>query len=692
MPLEKVRNIAGKTYKVQIGKVAKQSDSSVLLSCNGTTVLTTVVLANLPSLNLETLPLTVEYQERGYAAGRIPGGFFKREGRLRDHEIVISRLIDRTLRPLIPRYIEKEMLISSIVISWDGENLPDITACLSAIIALDLAGIPLSKQISCVRVGKIDENFVINPTYQQMEKSMFDLIVAGDGDEVTTISFDGAEIDDEEILTAVKFANNSIKEFIDFQQEIVNEFKPNKLAISFPVVEEKIQELIKILLPDSLQIYNVKTKKQKNQILENLLNTFSQRLTEFGYDENSKINPFFVFREEIEKYIRNHILNTKLRPDGRTYNQLREINCEVGILGQVHGSALFTRGETQSLSTATLGTFEDMILVEEIEEKYQDNFIFHYNFPGFATGETKPSRAPSRREIGHGSLAKKSIKPLLPTEDVFPYTIRIVSDILESNGSTSMASVCGGSLALFDAGVPMKSSVAGISIGLIKENTGYVILNDITGLEDQMGDMDFKVAGTQKGVTAIQLDIKIPTISLDILKEALENAKISRHEVLKIMDETMPSPRKNIPENAPRIVVLNIPPEKIGDLVGPGGKNIKQIIEDTGVKINIHPTGKLTVCGQDEPSVKSAIDMIEYLTADIEIGKIYKGKVTRVENYGVFVEIAPGKIGLAHISQLFYQRVRNIRDFINEGDEIVVKVIDIDKEGRIVLSRKAALK
>lgn len=683
--------INNKKIVIEIGQLAKQANSSVLLSIGATTVLSTIVISKEPTKEYSILPLLVDYRERHYAAGKIPGGFFKREGRPRERETFISRLIDRSIRPLIPIECDREIQVNTLVLSCDGENDTDVAALISTFIALLISEVPQKKIVSGIKVSKIGDEFVVCPSFVQQEKAELNLIIVGDGNEITMLDLNADEADEETIMKAISHSQGYLRKLCEFEEEIKNDFLPKKLEFSFEeTIRNNIDGILSLYDENLLSIFRAETKNERQKIITEITSNFLEKISQ-ETEQNKRI-ALLLFEKKFKEKLRNHILENKIRFDKRSYDQIRPISCQVGVLPRSHGSAIFTRGETQALVTTTLGTFQDMQIVDGLEGEGRERFLFHYNFPGFATGEIKPDRAPSRREIGHGLLARKSLFPVLPKEDDFPYTVRIVSDILESNGSSSMASVCGGSLSLFDAGVPVKSAVAGVALGLIKNSQNYAILSDIIGLEDQIGDMDLKIAGTFNGINAIQLDLKIPGINLELLSEAFLRAKKNRIEILKIMKEVIPLPRSDVSNEAPRIKIINIPVEKIGEVIGPAGKNIKQIIEQTNTKIEIQTDGKTFIAGPTKESVEMAEEAIKPFIEELIVGKVYKGKVKRVTDWGAFVEIFPGKEGLLHISQIANFRIKNIKDFVNVGDEIFVKVIEIEPSGRFFLSRKGVAK
>ncbi|MDD5492616.1 MAG: polyribonucleotide nucleotidyltransferase [bacterium] len=681
----------GKTLKFETGELAKQAQGAVIATYAETVVLATVGIANQPREAIDFFPLTVEYRERTYAAGKIPGGFFKREGRPREKEVLTSRLIDRPLRPLFDERFRNEIQVMVTVLSVDTQNDPDVLSIGASSLALGLAGAPFAKMVAGVRVGKIEGQLVLNPTMDELKNSSFDIIIAGTKDAVTMIEGGSYEVSEEEVLEAIKFGHKYIKDIVALQEELLKKCgaKPNEYTFADidPALKQDVETFAKQYVQDALKVTE---KKEREAVMDKGI---AETVTNFAekYPEQEK-SIKQVIDKMVEKEIRRLILEENKRLDGRSFDQIRDISGNVGVLPRTHGSAVFTRGQTQALVTTTLGTMDDRQIMDELEGEYKKKFMLHYNFPPFATGEVKPLRGTGRREIGHGALAERSLAPILPGEEKFPYTIRIVSDILESNGSSSMASVCGGTLSLMDAGVPISNPVAGISIGLVLEKDKYATFTDIAGHEDHYGDMDFKVAGTQNGITAIQLDIKVEGLSYEILAEALAKAKIGRLFILDKMTAVLPASRKEISSLAPKITIIQIPTDKIKYVIGPGGKVIKKIIEDTKAEINIEDDGKVFVSGPNQESVNAAVEMIGYLTADAEIGRNYMGKVTRLMNFGAFVEILPGKEGLVHISQLAEGRTEKVEDVVKEGDEIEVKVVEIDSQGRINLSHKAVLR
>jgi polyribonucleotide nucleotidyltransferase len=684
-------DFGGRPFSIETGKVARQANGSVLVQYGETVVLVTAVTADKKREGVDFIPLTVNYLEMTYAAGRIPGGFFKREGRPSDRETLISRFIDRPLRPLFPKGFQNEIQIIATVLSADQDNDPAILGMIGASSALSLSDIPFEGPIAGAKVGRIDGEYVLNPTHDELELSDIDLFVAGSENAIIMVEGSAKEVKENEILDAILFGHQSLKPVIDLQKQlreasgvVSREFEVQRPEEAF---YEKIQAIAQEKLIEAFQITE-KTKRRER--LEELLEmTFQASGAE---DENSQKMVKIAFEEINRKLVRNLILERKQRIDGRRLSEIRPISCEVGILPRTHGSALFTRGETQVLAVVTFGTSEDEQKINSLTGETYKSFMLHYNFPPFSVGEVSPLRSPSRREIGHGALAERAILPILPSNEKFPYTIRIVSEVLESNGSSSMATVCGASLSLMDAGVPIKAPVAGIAMGLILEEGKTAVLSDILGDEDHFGDMDFKVAGTGEGVTAIQMDIKIRGLSKEILGRVLDQAREGRLHILQKMKETIPEPRKDLSRHAPRIVTLKVKQEKIRDIIGPGGKNIRSIVDQTGVKVDVEDSGMVKLASPSYEAIEKAIYMIKTLTQEVEVGGLYTGKVKRILGFGAIVELFPGTDGLVHISQLAETHVREVSDILKEGDEVLVKVIDIDPQGRIRLSRKAALK
>ena len=690
MSIIKETVIGNQTLRLEAGKVAKQADGSVLVRLGDTVVLVTATADRRERTGVDFLPLTVDYRENTYAAGKIPGGFFKREGRPNEKETLTARMIDRPIRPLFPRGWRCETQVVALVLSADLENDPDILAVTGASTALVLSDIPFDTPIAAVRVGLDEQGFIINPTTSQLEKSRLDLVVVGSESEVVMVEAGANEVSEQEMIDAILFGQSEIVKLVALQHQMRAAAGVSKRpAPVFEVpsglyreVQEKISEPLwkAMKIRSKIQSYRLVAELEKN-----LIET---------YPEDPPETRSFVkasFNEVHRKLARVEILERGRRFDERGFEDIRPITCEVSLLPRTHGSALFTRGETQALVTATLGTSEDAQRIDWLEGESERRFMLHYNFPPFSVGEVKFLRGPGRREIGHGALAERAIRPMMPNDEEFPYTIRLVSDILESNGSSSMASICGGSMALMDAGVPLKAAIGGIAMGLVKEDGKYIILSDIAGSEDHYGDMDFKVAGTRKGITALQMDIKVKGLSREILEKALAQAHRGRMRILDVMDARLAQPRANISAYAPRIFSIRVPKDKIREVIGPGGKMIRSIIERTGCKIDIDDDGKVDIASVDEASALKAIEIIKEITAEAEGGKTYLGKVVRIVNFGAFVEVLPGIEGLLHVSELAEHRVKEVTDEIQEGEEILVKVIDVDGD-RIRLSRKAVLR
>jgi polyribonucleotide nucleotidyltransferase len=683
--------IGGSTLVIETGHLAKQADGSCTVRLGDTVVIATACMDTRGGIERDFLPLTVDYREYTYAAGKIPGGFFKREGRPTEKEIITSRLIDRPLRPLFPDGYTSETQIISFCLSADGENDPDILAINGASTALVLSEIPFYHPIGAVRVGLIDGEIIINPTNSQRDVSDLDLIVAGTEEAVAMVEAGANQISEQLVLECIFRAHTEIQKIIKAQHELYREGTKSKKPWTPPeAYPESLYEQVKGDISAQLKAaLFTKKKHERKDAVSAVTKPYVDAIPDTEMPKRNQVKKIISRLEE--EILREVVLNDRIRFDNRRLDEIRDIQIESGLLPRTHGSALFTRGETQALVSATLGTSRDAQVIEEYEGESIQKFLLHYNFPPFSVGEVKFLRGPGRREIGHGVLARRALLPVLPHEDEFPYTIRVVSDILESNGSSSMASVCGGSLALFDAGVPLLAPVAGVAMGLIKEGDNFAVLSDIAGQEDHYGDMDFKVAGTREGITALQMDIKITGVTREIMQQALDQAKAGRMHILGIMEGAIPQPRIDISKFAPRLYTLQIPKEKIRDVIGPGGKTIRSIIEETGCDIDIQDDGKVVIASPDEPAAKRAIQMVERLTQVPEVGKIYNGHVRRIEPYGAFVEIMPGTDGLVHISELAPYRVKEVTDLVKEGDEIQVKVIAIDETGRVRLSRKAVI-
>ena len=677
--------IGGKPLRFQTGKVARQADGAVIVSQGNTMVLVTAVMSDEPREDVDFFPLLVEYRERAYAAGKIPGGFVKREGKPFDEEVLKSRVIDRSIRPIFPKGFRNDVQVVAFVISADQENDPAVLAINGASAALHISRIPFEKPVGAVRVARVNGEFVINPSYEQQQEADINLVVSGTEDAVVMVEGGAKEIPEEEILDAIELAHEEIKKSIKVQKELRNLAGKEKYEFIAPSLDDNTEAKIEKWVFERIEpIITIPDKHERREKLRELRELM---FIELNIPEEEQALAKEAFAEAEKKFARQLVLERGIRIDGRKPDGIRPISIEIGLLPGAHGSALFTRGQTQALVTTTLGTPEEYQLVEGLMPEEQKRFILHYNFPPFCVGEVAPLRGPGRREIGHGALAERALAPVIPDEEEFPYVIRVVSDILESNGSSSMATVCGGSLSLMDAGVPIKAQVAGIAMGLIMENDKFVVLSDILGDEDHLGDMDFKVAGTRKGVTAIQMDLKVKGISRDVLSKALAQAREGRMYILDKMDAVISKPREEVSPFAPRIVSTRIEPEKSRDLIGPSGKTIKTIIEKTGVKITIKEDGTVLVSAPSEEAAAQALKMIEDVTRDLAIGNTYLGKVTRVENYGAFVELAPGKLGLIHISKFPPELRKNIFEKIKVSDVIPVKIIEFDQMGRPKLSR-----
>jgi polyribonucleotide nucleotidyltransferase len=687
--------VGGRPMEFEVGQMAKQAGGAAMVKYGDTVVLVTACNSE-EELDQDWLPLFVEYREKTSAAGKIPGGFFKREGRPSEKETLTARLIDRPARPLFDDSIRYEVQVYAQVFSADDENEPDVMAINGASLALMLFPIPWDGPIGAVRIGYIDGELVVNPFIPDMERSTLDLAVAGTEDAVTMVEGSANEVGEEVLLKALEIAGDEIRNIIAAQREMVRRVGMVKKEVEpvdkYAELKAEAAPFIRDNLPGVLYILD---KTERNDARREVLDkVFSKLIPEGDSSAGDKERALIDFFFELEKEeVRRMALEDVRRQDGRAFDEIRDITAEVSVLPRTHGSALFTRGQTQALVTTTLGTVSDEQRIEGLVEETTKSFMLHYNFPPFSVGEVRPIRGPSRRDIGHGALAERSFKHLLPEEDEFPYTIRIVSDILESNGSSSMATVCGSSLALMDAGVPMKAAVAGIAMGLVfdADSGRYAVLSDIQGMEDHYGDMDFKVAGTRKGITSFQMDLKVGGVSLEIMKEALMQARDGRLYILDKMDAVLPKPRPDLSPYAPRIITFMIPIDKIGQVIGPGGKTIRKIIAETGVDIDIEDDGRVTIASVDPEESLRAKEWVESLTEEAEVGKVYTGVVTRLMKSGAFVEILPGQDGLIHISQLEHYRVNKVEDVLKVGDEVTVKVIEIDDLGRINLSRKACI-
>ena len=685
-------DIDGKLISLEAGDLARQAGGAVVVRQGDTMLLVTATMAKEAREGIDFFPLTVDYREKTYAAGKIPGNFFRREARPGDIETLTCRLIDRPIRPLFPKAFKNETQVVALVISHDQTNPPDINAITGASAALMISDIPFETPIAGARISRVDGKLIFNPTYEDTANSDLNLVMAGTSDGIVMVEAGAKEVSEDDMMEALDFGHERIKKLIEIQIKLRELLGKEKLVVEAPQVDEelknKIHEKVAAKLTEAMQISGKHERSDAiKQIREDLKGHLSPE------EQEEKAGAIKEIFHDLEKdIVRNLILDKQHRVDGRGLVDVRPINIQVGYLPRVHGSAIFTRGETQALVSTTLGTSSDEQRIDSLELKGTKSFLLHYNFPAFCTGEVKFLSGPGRREVGHGMLAERALIPILPAKDKFPYTIRIVSEILESNGSSSMASVCGGSLSLMDAGVPIKAPVAGIAMGLIKDGDRVAILSDILGSEDHLGDMDFKVAGTPNGITALQMDIKIAGLDRELMSKALEQAKAGRMHILDEMEKVLQFPREEMSKYAPRIITITVPKDKIRDVIGPGGKVIREIIDKTGVTIDINDDGVVSIASTDEDSAKRAVEFVQNLVQEVEIGKIYLGKVKKIVDFGAFVEIFPGTDGLVHISQICDRRIKNVSDEIQEGDEIKVKVIDVDQQGRVKLSRKEALR
>lgn len=690
--MEKVfsREIAGREMRVTIGKVAEQANGAALVEYGDTVVLVTATASKKPREGIDFFPLSVDYEEKMYAVGKIPGGFIKREGRPSEKAILTARLIDRPLRPLFPEGYRNDVQVVATALAVDQDNQPDIVAMVGSSIALTISDIPFDGPTGSVFVGMVDGEYVINPTEEQRAKSKIELNLAGTKSAIMMVEAGAKIVSEEEMLGAILKGHEEIKKICEFIEEIQREVGKEKAQYEVFKPDEEIKEkviafgkelLVEAINQDDKIIREEKTEEAKDKIYEH----FNEELEEFGKDIDAAIESI-----EVEE-VRRGIIEEDRRPDGRALDEIRPLSSEVGLFRRTHGSGLFKRGQTQVLSITTLAGLSEVQVIDGLGDDTPKRYIHHYNFPPYSVGDTKPMRGPGRREIGHGALAERALIPVLPTEEEFPYAIRVVSEVLSSNGSSSQASVCGSTLSLMDAGVPIKQPVAGIAMGLIEEHGVIKILTDIQGLEDHFGDMDFKVAGTREGITAIQMDIKVEGIKKEILEEALEKARIARLQILDNIEATIDKPREKLSPFAPIIYIILIDPEKIGEVIGSGGKVINKIIEQTGVKIDIDDDGKVSVISNDHEKAQEAIDIIEGIVKEIEIGDIYNGKVKKLMKFGAFVEIKKGTEGLLHISEIDHKRTEKVEDELKVGDSVVVKVIDVDEQGKISLSRKALI-
>ena len=691
MVIIKETDIGGKKFSIETGRLAKQANGSVMVRYGDTMVLVTAVAADSAPEGLDYFPLQVEYREKTSAAGKIPGGFIKREGRPTEKEILSARLVDRPIRPLFPDNFKNETQVIAFVFSYDGENDADVLAATGASAALSISNIPFEGPAAEVRIGRINGTLIANPTHQQLKESDLELVVAGTADSIMMVEGESKELSEDDVLAALKFAQEEIKKLVQLQVELANEINRQKMEVAVPVIDENLKKDVYNLAQDKFKeiVYAVLTKEERSSRNKELAESVRTSLAE-KYPEQEKVIGEIL--HDMEKdLMRERILSEGIRLDGRNTTQIRPISIETEVLPRTHGSALFTRGETQSLTTVTLGTKNDEQTVEGLVEEYTKKFMLHYNFPPFSVGEVGRMMGVGRREVGHGNLAERALRMIFPDESTFPYTVRVISDILESNGSSSMATVCAGSLALMDAGVPVKKAVAGIAMGLVKEDNRYAVLSDILGNEDHLGDMDFKVAGTSDGITAFQMDIKIKGISFDIMEKALQQAKEGRMYILDIMNKALDAPRDQLSPYAPRLLTMKVETDQIGLIIGPGGKTIQGMQRLFGVDINIQDDGTVSIASPNKENAAKCKEYIKKMTATPEVGEIYEGVVTKIMDFGAFVEILPGKEGLLHISQIDNKRVAKVSDYFKEGDKVTVKLLKVEN-GKFSLSRKELLK
>ena len=684
--------LAGRPLTFEIGELAKQANASVLVRYGDTVVLSTCVASKEPK-DIDFFPLTIGYEERLYAVGKVPGGFIKREGRPSEHAILAGRLIDRPIRPLFPDGFRNDVQVINYVMSVDHNNSPEVSAMIGSSLSLSISDIPFEGPIAGVIVGRVNGEFVLNPTVEQLENSDIDLTVAGTKDAVNMVEAGAKEVPEEVMLEAIMFGHDAIKQIIAFQEQIVAEIGKEKMELNLYEIDADINARVREMAEaDMLAAIQVVEKHARQEAIDavnkRVLEVFeAEEVTEKELKQVKE-----VLNKIVKEEVRRLITDEKVRPDGRKIDEIRPLSSRVDLLPRTHGSALFTRGQTQALSICTLGALNEHQMLDGLEVEETKRFMHHYNFPPFSVGETGRYGAPGRREVGHGALGERALKQVMPSEKEFPYTVRLVSEVLESNGSTSQASICASTMALMAAGVPIKAPVAGIAMGLVKKGENYTVLTDIQGMEDHLGDMDFKVAGTAQGVTALQMDIKIEGLSREILEEALQQAKVGRMQILNHMLGTIAETRDDLSAYAPKIKVMTIKVDKIRDVIGPGGKQINEIIDKTGVKIDIEQDGTVYILHDNTENINQAVAMIEDIVREVEVGKIYLGKVVRIEKFGAFVEIFPGQDGLVHISQLAEERVAKTEDVVNVGDQIHVKVTEIDDRGRVNLSRKEAMK
>lgn len=684
--------LAGRPLTFEIGELAKQANASVLVRYGDTVVLSTCVASKDPK-DIDFFPLTIGYEERLYAVGKVPGGFIKREGRPSEHAILAGRLIDRPIRPLFPDGFRNDVQVINYVMSVDHDNSPEVSAMIGSSLSLSISDIPFEGPIAGVIVGRVNGEFVLNPTVEQLENSDIDLTVAGTKDAVNMVEAGAKEVTEEDMLEAIMFGHEAIKQIISFQEQIVAEIGKEKMQLNLyevdPAINARVREMAEADMLAAIQVVEKHARQEAiDAVNARVLEVFeAEEATEKELKQVKE-----VLNKIVKEEVRRLITDEKVRPDGRKIDEIRPLSSRVDLLPRTHGSALFTRGQTQALSVCTLGALNEHQMLDGLEVEETKRFMHHYNFPPFSVGETGRYGAPGRREVGHGALGERALKQVMPSEKEFPYTVRLVSEVLESNGSTSQASICASTMALMAAGVPIKAPVAGIAMGLVKKGENYTVLTDIQGMEDHLGDMDFKVAGTSKGVTALQMDIKIEGLSREILEEALQQAKVGRMQILDHMLGTISETRQDLSAHAPKIRVMTIKVDKIRDVIGPGGKQINEIIDKTGVKIDIEQDGTVYILHDNTENINQAVAMIEDIVREVEVGKIYLGKVVRIEKFGAFVEIFPGQDGLVHISQLAEERVAKTEDVVSVGDQIYVKVTEIDDRGRVNLSRKEAMK
>lgn len=684
-------DVAGRTFSVEVGELAKQANGAALIHYGDTTVLSTATGSKEPK-DLPFFPLTVNYEERLYAVGKIPGGFIKREGRPSDKAVLASRLIDRPIRPLFPEGYRNDVQVISSVMSVDQDCSSEMAAMLGSSISLGISNIPFGGPIAGVIVGRVEGELLINPTIEQQEKSDIDLTVAGTKEAINMVEAGAQEVSEQDMLEAIMFGHEEIKRLVEFQEEIIKAVGREKMEVNLFDLDQEIKGQVEEEATEAIATaIKTEEKKARETAIDDVKKSILTKYEDNEADEDTLKKVGSILEDIVKREVRKMITKEKVRPDGRGVDEIRSLSSRIGLLSRTHGSGLFTRGQTQALSVCTLGALGDVQILDGLDLEESKRFMHHYNFPKFSVGETGPIRGPGRREIGHGALGERALEVVIPSETDFPYTIRLVSEVLESNGSTSQASICASTLAMMDAGVPIKAPVAGIAMGLVKSGDDYTVLTDIQGMEDALGDMDFKVAGTAKGVTALQMDIKVEGLSREILEEALEQAKKGRMEILDHMLETIPETRTELSQYAPKIHTMKINPDKIRDVIGPSGKQINQIIDDTGVKIDIEQDGTVFISSTDASMNATAQKIIEDIVREVEVGEVYDGEVKRIEKFGAFVELFKGKDGLVHISELAEERIGKVEDIVKLGDTIKVKVKEIDNQGRVNLSRKAIL-